>query len=103
MFAATLKIEAVISNHVTIKNVETIHPAMNSRNPVGDLNIETETDAYYFHVDKNGVVSRWDFLGEAIWGRLDDGTFAATAAEAFTAEPSAWITYNDKGEPAMKF
>ena len=100
MFAPTLKLEAIISNHVTVDKVN------HSRGSVGfdysNAEIISGVDAFYFAIKSNGDVSRWDFAGEAFWGNLSDGSFAATAKAAF-AEGVEWVTRNEDNSATMVF
>tara|TARA_R110002020_G_scaffold12409_6_gene45524 strand:+ start:25954 stop:26250 length:297 start_codon:yes stop_codon:yes gene_type:complete len=51
----------------------------------------------FFTEEEDGSIARDDFSGSVIWGRLDDGSFAAHAAKAFL--PNAkWLDKNGKGD-----
>ena len=49
---------------------------------------------WLFFSEENGIISRDDFSGSVVWGRLEDGSFSDHATKAFL--PNAkWL--NEKG------
>lgn len=100
IFAATLKLETIISSYVAIDKVN--HSVGSVGFDYSNTEIISGVDAFYFHIKSNGDVSRWDFAGEALWGNLTDGSFAATAKYAFTSDVE-WVFRNEDGSATMKF
>ena len=57
------------------------------------------SEEFSFDPTSDGTFVRYDFSGSAVWGRLDDGTFADHALRAFSPDhEDKWLDRNGEGE-----
>jgi hypothetical protein len=55
-----------------------------SKKDIADFRCDDKEEAFCFYISQDGTITRVDFTGEVVWGKIDDGTFLNVAKAAFS-------------------